>query len=157
MNDSEFEIDLRSLRPRALSDDLQKRVADDLRNLPPTNERASTAPASWRWVGPALLAAAACLVFVLTLTSALRKPSPAGSVAQHAPAPAANDDFEPRSAGQTLVSMNDHGVYVRDDRSAVRMVQYHFVDSIELRNRAGATLNVQVPRHEFVALPVNFQ
>src|SRR4028119_147626 len=113
MNDTELETELKKLRPRPASELLTERIGADLERAGPAHSTTRNGAVGWlrKLFAPFAVAGACAAVAValqLERTDNVAPPT--------APTAAAQDDFEPRSSSYELVSVNDRGLFVREDQ-----------------------------------------
>ena len=162
--DDEFkdlEAELKRLRPRAPSAELQARLASE---LAPRWRRAN---ANWAWAALPLAAAFAVLVAVkfrpsapptqatepatLAATPAL---TPAEVMAVNEPVPT----YKPVAAEKVLYDSRDDGIITLANGERARRVRNAYVDTITWRDpQSKASLRWSVPRNEVRVVPVSFQ
>jgi hypothetical protein len=172
MSDSEFELELRALRPAAPAARLQEAIARDLapaRELvavqDPVPERAVVLrPASgildrrqerplfswWRNLGWATAGALAVLAFVV-LPQSLRKT--ASSQAQNSAAV-----FEQVESIPEIVSAEDGAVSYEGEDGPTQLVRYSSIQRQTWANpTTGAQIQVEMPREDIFLVPVSYQ
>ena len=169
-NESEFETQLRALRPLAPSPALEENIS---RHLAPSRALATVGvpaaivrrremeigrPAFFDRIFPGLrwaFAGAAAAVAVIAAISHFDKPAAAPSVA---PLAAAEPDFEPEDITHELVSAEDGGVIYEDEQEPARVVRYTTLEHhVWTHPLTGARLEVEVPREDIVLMPVAMQ
>lgn len=153
-----LEAELKRLRPRAPSAELQARLAGEL---------APRRRAPWAWAALPL-AAGFAVVCALQFRPAPGPTPPAESpvmaVAEN-PAPSetpartmAADLYKPVAAENVLYDSRDDGIITLADGSRARRVRNSYVDTITWRNpQTNASLRWSVPRSEVRVVPVSFQ
>lgn len=157
----ELENELKALRPRRPSADLQARLARELDSARPAVGPAyasATTFRSWKWVGWQLAAAAALIL--LGVAAGWRVLAPSATRPSVPPVPAAlaaRDTYEPVGATNMLYDVQDEGPVATGDTSAVRRVRARYVDTYTWRNPAtNASLKWSVPRDEVRVIPASF-
>lgn len=139
-----LEAELRRLRPRAPSPELEEFVA---RRLRPRRVLTSF----WAWSALPLGAAAA-----IALVVASRPPTAVVPDAARIAAPAAA--FKPVAADNLLLDTQDEGLVTLDDGTTARRVRSNYLDTVTWKNpRTQASLKWTVPREEIRVVPVIFQ
>ena len=171
MNDdfSDLEAELKRMRPRAPSSELQTSLAATLDR--PNAPIATTANIHhsaiswplWNWLLGAAAAAAVALVYVNARRPGPVKPStdptthPAsGTIVGSTPGTSAPDDlYKPVSAENLLYDSRDEGLITLDDGTAAHRVFQRYLDTYTWRNpRTNASLRWTVPRDEVRVIPV---
>jgi hypothetical protein len=177
MNESDFEQELRVLRPSAPSADLAERIARDLRMEMPEVVNGTLVPvqaaiavpvvptagivprparASWAWLrglGWACAGAAAVFaILVFTRTPELTtKPESTTAVAN-------TTEFQPAEATSELVEAEDQGLIYGEDQTAQRQYRLVYMERHSWTNpTTGAVLEFEVPREDIVLMPVAMQ
>ena len=169
-NESEFENQLRTLRPVAPSLALEKSIA---RRLASVRALATVeAPAAvvrrreFEIERPSLLdrifpglrwafAGAAAAVAVISAINHFDRPenSPPASALT-----AVEPDFEPEGITRELVSAEDGGVIYEDEQEPARLVRYTTLEHhVWTHPVTGARLEVEVPREDIVLIPIAMQ
>ncbi len=153
-----LETELKRLRPRVPSAELQSRVATEL---------ALRRRATWAW---AALPLAAALAVMLALqfrpASEMAAPTlvPKPAVVEN-PAPAetlaVTDSpvlYKPVAAEKVLYDSRDDGIITLANGSQARRVRNSYVDTITWRHpETNASVRWSVPRNEVRVVPVSFQ
>ena len=155
-----FEDELRKLRPAAVSEQLETRVASMLEANPPSvipwwQRLGFNRPAAafgWGLVAPALTVAA--VIATIQVTGFQRPPvHPASGQRQTAgnePAPGAV------RASNVLYQTQDDGVVLDGSQEPVRRVRYRSTDLVRWRNpTTGARWEVSYPREDVALVPVH--
>jgi hypothetical protein len=144
----QLENELKRLRPRAPSPELQAHLAAKL---------APRRGAVWAWV--ALPAAAVLALAFAPWFRSTQYAAPAVTLAQQALVPAvATEEFKPVAAENLLYASQDDGVITLDNGAKARRVRNSYVDTITWLNpRTNASLRWSVPRDEVRVVPVYFQ
>ena len=162
LNESELEEQLRRLRPRAASPQLEERLAAALAlraSVPAAailrRGRAETAPLV-RWlqgVGWALAGAAAAVVAITFMNPRETVENPAGiEVAS------SSGTFEPTESTEELVTAEDEGLVLASDQEPVRQVRYHSLERhVWVDPRTGARMEFEIPREDVRFMPVAMQ
>ncbi len=157
-----LEAELKRLRPRALSAELQARVAGEL---------APRRRANWVW-SALPIAAALTLLFAVQFRNAppvkteaappvatssetvATTPAPTEPLAQAEPVPA----YKPVAVENALYDSQDDGIITLANGNQARRVRSSYVDTITWRNpQTNASLRWSVPRNEVRVVPVSFQ
>ena len=150
MNNTDFENQLRALRPVAPSDALERRIAAELST--PSSGLVKRGRESWfGWLFPRLGWATAGAVVALGIT-AITRTEPAAITAPPASAPAV---VEQRSA--EILNANDEGLTVDRDQGVARLVRLSSIERRAWVDATGAEMIVEVPREELVLVPVAYQ
>ena len=171
MNESEFENELRALRPAAPSATLVEKIARELRSethaangalAPAAAKRAPTAavvPRAERgnsaWLRGLLWicggAAAAIAIVVST-----RSPEPARELASTAIATTAQ--FEAGESTNELIDAEDEGLRYDEDQAPQRQLRLTYIERHTWTNPAtGAVIEFEIPREDIVLMPVAMQ
>jgi hypothetical protein len=144
---SQFEAELKRLRPAAPSRELLARLAGEIEPAAVPAPRA--ARAWWLWAG-ALPAAAALAVFLINGRRAEVDDTPAPVIAA--------GEFKPVAAENVLYAARDEGFVTLADGTTARRERLNYVDTITWQNpRTHASLKWTVPREEVRVVPVVFQ
>ena len=180
MNESDFEQELRALRPSAPSADLAERIARDMQMEVPKTANGTLVPAqaaiavpvvptagivrrprparaSWAWLrglGWACAGAAAVFaILVFTRTPELTT-KPESTTAPLAIA----TEFQPAEATSELVEAEDQGFIYGEDQTAQRQFRLVYMERHSWTNpTTGAVLEFEVPREDIVLMPVAMQ
>lgn len=157
LNDSEFEEQLRALRPAAPAPELAAALARALKS--PGGQIATAGvlarparrlPGILRGLGWAC-AGAAGAVAVLVLWE--RSQPPAAAVA-HVTAPA----FDHAESSAELVAAEDEGFVYADDEPPARQFRYNSIERHVWTNAStGARMEIEIPREDLRLLPVALQ
>ncbi len=166
-NESEFEQQLRALRPQPASAALEEKIAAALeRQKIVTLERAPTAAilrgaravrtpvAGWlRGLGWAFAGAVTAVAVIAMLDRGeARKQLASAAVASSAEA------FEHTEASDELVTAEDEGLVMADDQEPVRQVHYYSVERHVWTNpHTGARMEFEIPREDVRFTPVALQ
>lgn len=149
MNDDEsidLETELRRLRPRPVSRQLQRAISAQLSSpLPRARPRSAVAWSSEKWINWGVAAA-----LVALMTFARSRPV--------SPRAVPTDGFVPVAAVRTIYDAQDEGVITLADGTPGRRVRSRYVDTITWSDPASqASLQWSVPREEvsFVPLRLN--
>ena len=165
MNESDFETELRELRPVAPSASVEARIADALaivapRTLHPQTSgvlapRESTAARFFRGLGWACAGAAAAVATVAWL----QQPSKTTTVRPLVAAVNAEADaFEPDGSERELLETTDDGVLLQGGAEPVRQLRCNYIERYAWTNPAtGARVEVEVPREDIYLMPVAMQ
>ena len=150
MNNTDFENQLRALRPVAPSQALERRIAAELST--PSSGLVKMERESWfGWLFPRLGWATAGAVVALGIT-AITRTEPAAITVPIASAPAV---VEQRSA--EILNANDEGLTVDRDQGVARLVRLSSIERRAWVDATGAEMIVEVPREELVLVPVAYQ
>lgn len=166
MNESDFEQQLRELRPVRPSRELESRIGRELAPAPtsrtwtPAPERRSLLERLLPALGWGSLGAAAAVVVMLSLNLANggtqpTNPKTDGKVAV-SPVSKAREGAG-ASVGDDLLEANDEGLLASDQIGVGRRVRYSSVERRSWKETDGAITVVEVPREDVVVLPVSFQ
>jgi hypothetical protein len=144
----QLEAELRRLRPRNPSPQLQARVSAKL---------APRGQSIWWWAALPL-AAAVALAFASWFRP-MDANAPVAPITQVAPKmDTVPDEYQPVAAENLLYATQDEGVVTLTSGAQARRVRNSYVDTITWRNpRTNASLRWSVPRDEVRVVPVNFQ
>lgn len=173
MNESEFENELRALKPAAPSPALGKRIAAQMptQALALAPERTLARPRSAGVIakpqpGSTLLAllrgllwagagAAAASAFFLTHAPQMPAAAPDAARENIAAAQAA----QPEEAVSELIASQDEGlIYDRDSAEPQRQMRYTWLERrIWTNPQTGAVIELEVPREDVVLMPVAMQ
>ena len=174
MNESDFESELRALRPVPPTPGLARRIAADLephsialaepRALRPRTAGVLVAPRSastllfdWlRRLGWAAAGAATAVAALVYFQKDTPQPMPA------APAIAAAElevgEFIPAESESELVAADETGVVYLEGDEPVRQMRFHSVERYAWTNpETGARVEVAVPREDVLLMPVAMQ
>ncbi len=172
MNDefTDLENELRGLRPRATSRQLEDQIGAFLDHH--RSERNATT--WWQWLGfnrafaavwwgalsPALTAA--LVIIVMRPAEVTRSPSPLTGHSSVEPAEPATQGFlanlKSTKASNVLYEALDEGVVLDAGQEPVHRVRYRSADLVQWRNPAtGANWEVSYPREDVVLVPVQAQ
>ena len=169
-NESEFENQLRALRPAAPSPALEESIAREFashRALATVETRAAVirrrdvemdAPGFFDRIFPGLrwaFAGAAAAAAVFLAMNHFQQPtaaSPAKSVAITEP------DFEHVEVTRDLVTAEDGGIVYENEEEPARLVRYTTVEHhVWTHPVTGARLEVEIPREDIVLVPIAMQ
>jgi hypothetical protein len=164
MNESEFENELRALRPlppsvtsiQAVARQLAQGEDDAILAVRPAANPRERHSLLWGlcW---ALGGAAAAVAVLLSLESA----HGAGALRLQAPAPtpsASPRGFHPTESSRELVSAEVGGLVYGDDLAPNRVLRYSSVERRAWADPAtGARVEMEVPREDLLLVPVSFQ
>lgn len=171
MNESDFENELRTLRPVTPSAALEAKIAREISTSHVIAVSATSGTlarrAEYRTAEPGMfsrmatafgwaLAGAVGAVAVAWLAGSFDKPrqvaAPAGTVA------AVEPDFEPAGVTRELIAAEDGGVIYDDDQEPTRVLRYTILEHhLWSHPVTGARLEVEVPREDIVLMPVAMQ
>ena len=164
MNESEFENELRALRPLTPPTALEAGIARDLAAAPSaedgTRDEARWSRDGWTVrrlfsrLGWALGGAAVASVIILSPYG------PRPSQAQRAPDPAnrATASFLPTESSRELVGAENGGLLYDENHAPSQVLRYSSLERHTWANPStGARLEVEVPREDVVLVPVSFQ
>ncbi len=163
MNESEFENELRRVRPARPSENLSDRIAADLSGTmiatpaSGTLTRSARSPA-WRWVarlawacGGAAVALAATASGKLGVAS---QPKPSASINAETKTP----DFEIVDASRELIKAQDEGLLFISETEPQRRMRLSYVERMTWTNpETGAVIEYETPREGVVLMPVALQ
>ena len=169
MNESDFEKELRSLRPVAPSASVEARIASALSRLADATPRTLHAQTAgvlapresvtvrfFRGLGWACAGAAAAVAAVAWLQPSKPATEPARPLIAALNAEA--DGFEPAGSERELLETADEGVLLQDDAEPVRQVRYTYLERYAWTNpTTGARVEVEVPREDIYLMPVAMQ
>lgn len=175
MNESQFESDLRRLRPAVPSPALAERIADELSastdNLalaPRAPQRLERLPATalldprpqqslFRWLrGLGWATAGACAALLAMRGTELFAPQPAP--ANNLQASVAATAFQAETSSRELIDARDEGLRYDDEQPPQRQLRLTFLERHTWTNPAtGAVLHFEVPREDVVLTPVAMQ
>ena len=166
MNESDFENELRALRPVAPSASVEARIAAALVATPRAIRaqtagvlapRESAATRFFRGLGWACAGAAAAVAVVAWLQQPAKittAPEPTLTAALNTEA----EGFEPDGSERELLDTADDGVVLQEDAEPVRQVRYTYLERYAWTNpTTGARVEVEVPREDIYLMPVAMQ
>jgi hypothetical protein len=179
MNESEFEQELRALRPSAPSPELAERIARDLQMPMPETANGALVPvpvavvthiptaglvprprpagSSWAWLR-SLAWVGIGAVAVLAIAVLTRTPKPLTTTETAPGALASETEFQPAEATSELVEAEDQGFVYNEDQTAQRQFRLVYRERHSWTNPAtGAVLEFEVPREDIVLMPVAMQ
>lgn len=143
---SQFEAELKRLRPAAPSRELLARLAGEIE---PAVRMRRGVRAWWLWAG-AVPAAAALAVFIIYGRRVEVNDTPAAAITA--------GEFKPVAAENVLYAARDEGLVTLADGTTARRERLNYVDTITWQNpRTHASLKWTVPREEVRVVPVVFQ
>jgi len=163
MNESEFEDELRALRPIQPSTETAAAISRELKSalLPaeragviskPRESLASRILTGFCWAAGG--AAVALLVFMFGPD--LRSSETKAPIASTAPVP--DNVFQRTASSRELIRAEDRGLYYNTDHQPEEVLRYSSVERHIWKNPAtGARVEVEVPREDVVVIPVSFQ
>lgn len=164
MNESEFEQQLRGLRPSRPSRQLESRLAREIDSSPAP--RAGTFPVEGNsWIerllpglGWAAVGAATAAAIMLSL-NLVRDPVSKVSDSSPATIPETSSPDMPESEGVSgdVIDATDEGLLDDGQRGIGRRVRYSSVERRSWTDASGAVTVVEVPREDVVVFPVFFQ
>lgn len=162
MNESDFENELRALRPVAPTADLENRIAVAL--APADRRMEHPAPHAYadllgEWLhrlGWALCGAAAAVAVMLLLQSGTRSaPQPAPAIAA---LESGAEEFFPPEGESELVEADDTGIIYSEDAEPFRQMRFRSIERYAWADPdTGARVEVEVPREDVVLMPVAMQ
>lgn len=168
LNDSEFEQQLRLMRPHPVSSALEEKIASALESHEivgaqrvPTAailRRAERVPAAFvRWLqglGWAVAGAAAAVAAIALMNRAENEKTPAVAAAVVVPVEA----FEHTESTEELVTAEDEGLVLASDQEPARQVRYHSLERhVWVNPRTGARMEVEIPREDVRLVSVAMQ
>lgn len=172
MNDfSELEAELKKLRPRPVSPDLQARVEVSLAETEAAGRGVATAGVlpkqrkfrpNWFALGLGLAAAA---TFLILLRVNVDRPSKSTGLALLTPAPItpaakeAADTFVPSAMTQVVYDVKDEGLHYADGQDEpMRRLRSRKRETVQWKNpQTGASLRVSYPTEEVTLVPISGQ
>ncbi|MBA4387052.1 MAG: hypothetical protein C0404_03665 [Verrucomicrobia bacterium] len=156
--DSDFERELRELKPTGITPGIRRSVALGLQDGADSAD-ARESRGEWRWVA-CVSALAAGLLVVATIhfmTGFNSKVPSAGHEGQPAtagierPSSESRDTFRPVAVRSEMVAQRDEGPVLVSNMGPVRKLRYRFVDDVKWHNEhRNLTLAARVPREEVV-------
>ncbi|HEY2342200.1 MAG TPA: hypothetical protein VGH90_04175 [Chthoniobacteraceae bacterium] len=160
MNESEFENELRALRPQAPSEALKEAIARDLARpidgagVPALSAGPRERPYQSLLTGLcwALGGAAAAVAVMLSIDVARGSGSPRNPVPLHT-----EKNIEPPRASRKMVGAEIGGLVYGDDLAPNRVVRYSSVERRTWADPSGARVEMEVPREDVLLVPVSFQ
>ncbi len=168
MNESDFENELRKLRPTTPSNRLEEQIARDLAATttapdPHSYPRSGTisrkkeSPIMRLLSGLGWACGGAAVAVLVTTTMYSTPPSPqAGTQTERAIE--VENVFEPAESSRELLATEDSGVIYTEEEEPTRVVRYNSMERYVWANpTTGARIEVEVPREDVVLLPVSFQ
>ena len=171
MNDfSELEADLKKLRPRCVSPDLQARIEVSLAKTEAAGRGVATAgvlPKQKRfrpnWIALGLGLAAAATFLVLARVN-VDHPAKSTGLALLTPAPItptakAMDSFVPAAMTQVVYETKDEGLHYQNGKDEpVRRLRSKKRETVQWKNpQTGASLRVTYPTEEVTLVPISGQ
>jgi len=171
MNDfSELESELKKLRPRPVSPDLQARIEVSLVETEAAGRGTATAgvlPRPWRfrpnWLALGLGLAAATAFLVLARVN-VDRPSKSTGLALLTPAPItptakAVDSFVPSAMTQVVYDVKDEGLHFAEGNDEpMRRLRSRKRETVQWKNpQTGASLRVTYPKEEVTLIPISGQ
>lgn len=171
MNDfSELESELKKLRPRPVSPDLQARIEVSLVETEAAGRGTATAGVlprrsqfrpNWLALGLGLAAATAFLVLARVNVD---RPSKSTGLALLTPAPItpaakAVDSFVPSAMTQVVYDVKDEGLHFAEGNDEpMRRVRSRKRETVQWKNpQTGASLRVTYPKEEVTLIPISGQ
>ena len=171
MNDfSELEAELKKLRPRPVSPDLEARIEVSLAQEEAAGRGVATAGVlpkqrrfrpNWFALGLGLAAAA---TFLILARVNVDRPSKATGLALLTPAPItpaakAVDSFVPSAMTQVVYDVKDEGLHYADGKDEpVRRLRSRKRETVQWKNpQTGASLRVSYPTEEVTLVPISGQ
>ena len=163
MNESEFEDELRALRPIQPSPETAAVISRALKSEPSPVERAGLISKPAESLASRILtgfcwaaggAAVALLVFMFG--PELRSSEAKAPMTSTASIP--DNGFQRTASSRELIRAEDGGVYYNTDHQPEEVLRYSSVERHTWKNPAtGARVVVEVPREDVVVIPVSFQ
>lgn len=157
-NASDFENELRDLRPAAAADVLEDRIAREL--APSLRLRSAGVLARpgrrgvfGRIFGPLCWATAGAAAAVALIAGLHRpqKPAPSQIAIE-------TEIFQPAESDRELVDAADEGVRYVEGEEPVRQMRYNYLERYAWTDHAtGARVEVEVPREDILWMPVAMQ
>ena len=171
MNDfSELEADLKKLRPRPVSPDLQTRIEVSLAETEAAGRGVATAGVlpkqrrfrpNWFALGLGLAAAA---TFLLLARVNVDRPAKSTGLALLTPAPISPaakvvDGFVPAAMTQVVYETKDEGLHYQDGQDEpMRRLRSRKRETVQWKNpQTGASLRVSYPKEEVTLVPISGQ
>jgi len=171
MNDfSELEADLKKLRPRPVSPDLQARIEVALAETEAAGRGVATAGVlpkqrrfrpNWLALGLGLAAAA---TFLILARVNVDRPAKSTGLALLTPAPItpaakAVDEFVPSAMTQVVYDVKDEGLHYQDGNDEpMRRLRSRKRETVQWKNpQTGASLRVTYPKEEVTLVPISGQ
>ena len=173
MNESQFESELRRLRPAPPSAEMMERIAEELspdgRGLTvPAPQRLERLPAAavlnarpaqplFSWFrGLGWATAGACAALLTMRGAEFFSPQPASGRSSQTRHLAA--EFQPNSSSRELLEARDEGLLYDEEQAPQRQLRLTFLERHTWTNPAtGAVLQFEVPREDVVLTPVAMQ
>ncbi|MEA3208716.1 MAG: hypothetical protein QOE70_1773 [Chthoniobacter sp.] len=165
LNESEFEEELRTLRPRPASSALESRIAAALGSTAPHPHTGGLrvrpkhvladfwSALGWAGAGAALAIAVIALVHALELPAAHRIAPPDAT----ANAPAL-DSFKHTEESAELIGAADEGLILETNEEPVRQVRYNSLERhVWINAMTGARMEIEIPREDVRFMPVVLQ
>ncbi len=156
-NESDFENELRSLRPAAAAGSVEERIARELApSLHPRSAGVLVGPGQCgilrRILGGLCWATAGAAAAVALIASLHRPQTPAPSSVQVA------ETFQPAESERELVDAADEGVHYIEGEEPVRQMRYSYLEHYAWTDHTtGARVEVEVPREDILWMPVAMQ
>ena len=161
---SDFESELRALKPATPSDELAERIAAAMPKVQAALGADQTSQATWferliPGLGWAIGGAAAAFLLIGLVQMKSTVPTSQPAVAQSAASPDPNaENFEPAELTHELIAAEDEGLAYDEDQELVRRVRYTSIERHAWQDRqTGAQLVVEVPREDVLFFPVAMQ
>ena len=158
-NESDFERELRALRPAAPSPALGDRITREMSAHAAATTKADVARSPWGRLFSGLgwaVAGAAATIAALAATDTFHTrsiPALPKTVDN-----AAKSDFEPVGVTRELIAAEDGGFVSDDTQEPTRLVRYTTLERHTWTDPAtGAQLQVEVPREDMILMPVAMQ
>ena len=158
-NESEFEEELRALRPVTPTTALGDRIAREMSVHAVGTTEADVPRWPWQRVLTGLgwaVAGAAATIAALAATDSFHQrsvPGPAPAIAK-----TANSEFEPVGVTRELIAAEDGGFVYDDMQEPTRLVRYTTLERHTWTDSStGAQLQVEVPREDMILMPVAMQ
>jgi hypothetical protein len=158
-NESDFERELRELRPVAPSPTLGDRIAREMSVQAIATVEAEVQRSPWGRVFSGLgwaVAGAAATIAALAATDSFNQrsvPAPAPAIAE-----TAKSELESVGVTRELIAAEDGGFVSDDTQEPTRLVRYTTLERHTWTDPAtGAQLQVEVPREDMILMPVAMQ
>ena len=161
-NESDFENQLRTLRPIAPSLALEESIARTLAShravVIHRSETAMERPGLFERIFPGLRWAFAGAAAALAVISAIHHFDPPATLPAAPAVAVAEPDFEPVEVTRALVTTEDGGVVYENEDEPARLVRYTTLERhVWTHPVTGARLEVEVPREDLVLVPIAMQ
>jgi hypothetical protein len=168
MNESDFENELRRLRPAAPLPRMEQAIARELTEAATVQKlhghprsgtivRTKESPLARLLSGLGWACGGAAVAVIATISL---YPFPTPQPVTYAPDVVESEDvlFEPSESSSELLATAESGVIYTDEEEPTRILRYNSLERYVWANPStGARVEVEMPREDVVLLPVSFQ